>query len=196
MRKIQVFLILVLGLQMVSCSGQEELEVNKVKPQIAKDSNEVAVSKVEVKTWINPEGMKVKDRILLPDGYTRKEIVVGSFHEYLMNHPLKEDGAYVEYYNGDQKITNDVYCAVFDQEIGTKDLHQCADAVMNLRATYFFEKKEYDKIHFNFTSGDRADFKKYAEGYRAVIKGSKVSWVKSAQSNYSEKTFRKYMELI
>jgi hypothetical protein len=183
----------ILILSVVSCQGQTDLEVNKTKPQKKVSEN---LASAETKGWIDPNGMTVKDRILLPEGFERSTIKTGSFHEYLLNHPLQPDGARVKLYDGSEKIVYDVYCAVFDQDIGTKNLHQCADAVMNLRASYFYENKEYDKIHFNFTSGDRADYKKYAEGYRASIKGSKVSWVKKANRDYSEKTFRKYMELI
>ncbi len=179
--------------QLASCQSGNDLEVNKAKP----DTSSVEKGS-EVKTigWINPEGKGVSQRILLPEGYERIDVKAGSFHEYLISHPLKPDGSPVNYFDGSEKIAPSVYCAVFDQNIGSKDLHQCADAVMNLKATYHYGRKEYDKIHFNFTSGHRAEYKKYAEGYRASIKGSKVNWVKTANRDYSEKTFRKYMNLI
>jgi hypothetical protein len=49
-------------------------------------------------------------------------------------------------------------------EIGNKDLHQCADAVMRLRAEYLWNEERYDKIHFNFTNGFRVDYTKWIEG--------------------------------
>ncbi|MCB0477386.1 MAG: DUF4846 domain-containing protein [Crocinitomicaceae bacterium] len=191
-----IFILLFLSVQLVSCQENSNMEVNKVQPDTsaAKSSSDVEQNKEE--PWINTNGKNIKERILIPEGYSRISLKSGSFHEYLLNYPLKSHGSAVTYFDGSKKVNRNVYCAVFDQEIGNKDLHQCADAVMNLKASYHFLKKEYDKIHFNFTSGDRADFKKYAEGYRASIKGSKVSWIKKAERDYSEKTFRNYMNLI
>lgn len=186
--------ILIIGLSsLISCNAQSDLKTNKVKPE-KKES--LGVSETKGDGWIDPNGKNVKDRILIPEGFKRSEIKKNSFHEYMLNHPLKPDGSYVDYFDGSQKRVSGVYCAVFDQNIGTRDLHQCADAVMNLWASYLYKTKQYDRIHFNFTSGHRADYKKYAEGYRAVIKGSKVSWVKKSGADYSEKTFRNYMNLI
>lgn len=197
MNKMKLFIGIILGMNFLSCQGQDTLEVNKTEPQEKElsDSELIDIETIQNR-WTDPTGMQVKSRIILPNGYQRKQVQPASFHEFLLNYPLKKEGSSVTYFDGSEKYNNNVYCAVFDQEIGTKDLHQCADAVMNLRASYFYEQKEYSKIHFNFTSGDRADYKKYAEGYRASINGSKVSWVKTANVDYSEKTFRKYMELI
>lgn len=188
-------LVILLFFQLASCQEKSDLEVNNTKPDTSSiETYQISDNKAE--GWINPDGKTIKDRIFIPESYERIPCAKGSFHDYLLSYPLQPDGAIVKYYDGGEKYSPTVYCAVFDQDIGTKDLHQCADAVMNLKASFHYGQKEYDKIHFNFTSGDRADYKKYAEGYRASIKGSKVSWVKKANRDYSETTFRKYMELI
>ena len=43
--------------------------------------------------------------------------------------------------NGKEKSSRGIYDSVFDVEIGNQDLHQCADAIMLLRAEYFLSKK-------------------------------------------------------
>lgn len=81
-------------------------------------------------------------------------------------------------------------------EIGKRDLQQCADAVIRLRAEYLYKHKAYDRIHFNFTNGFRADYTKWAEGYRISVKGNQVSWYKSKEKDYSYKTFRAYLDVV
>jgi hypothetical protein len=142
------------------------------------------------------EGTTIQERFLLPISFQRIKVAANSFGAYLRHLPLKPHGTMVKFYDGSIKNKEGVYCGVIDMEIGTKDLQQCADAIMRLRAEYLFKNHQFSKIHFNFTSGDKADYTKYAEGYRAVIKGNKVTWVKSAQKDASYTNFRKYLDLV
>lgn len=126
----------------------------------------------------------------------REEEAKTSFDFFLRNLPLKPVGSNVLYFDGTIKPNRNVYDAVVDLPIGKQDLHQCADAVMRLRADYFYSQKHYDKIHFNFTNGFRADFSKWAAGYRVAIKGNKTSWVKTAKPSNSYETYWKYLETV
>jgi hypothetical protein len=135
----------------------------------------------------------LKDRFPAPEDFVRKEVEKGGFAHYLRNLKLKPHNALVEFYDGREKANRNVYLAVLDQEIGNQDLHQCADAIMNLYARHHYENKRYDKIHFNFTNGWRCDFKKYADGYRINFNGNKTSWIKKKEASYSLKTFEEYL---
>lgn len=141
-------------------------------------------------------GNTIEQRFLLPQGFVREEDSKTSFDFFLRNLPLKPLGSNVLYFNGTVKPNRNVYEAVVDLPIGKQDLHQCADAVMRLRADYFYTQKQYDKIHFNFTNGFRADFSKWAAGYRIAIKGNKTSWVKTAKPSDSYETYWKYLEKV
>ena len=142
------------------------------------------------------EGMTVKDRFQTPVGYERTNEAKNSFASYLRNLPLKPSGTVVKYYNGSTKSNRNIYDAVVDLPIGNKDLHQCADAIMRLRADYFYAQKEYDKIHFNFTNGFRIDYSKWRQGYRIAVKGNKTSWVKTAKASDSQEDYWKYLEMV
>jgi hypothetical protein len=142
------------------------------------------------------EGKTIKDRFTVPSGYERTKEAKNSFAEFLRNLPLKPSGTLVKYYNGSTKSNNDVYGAVIDLPIGNKDLHQCADAVMRLRADYFYGQKQYDKIHFNFTNGFKFDYNKWRQGYRVAVKGNKTNWVKTAKPSDSEQDYWKYLEMV
>jgi hypothetical protein len=146
--------------------------------------------------FINPKGKIVKTRINVPKGFTRIISSVNSFGEYLQNIPVKKDGTKVLLFNGDIKTPDDVYVAVLDIDVGEKDLQQCADAVMRLRAEYLFGKGRYDEIHFNFTNGFNADYAKYAEGNRFKFKGNSVSWKKTKDKDYSYENFKRYLEIV
>ena len=122
-----------------------------------------------------------------PAGFSRVE--AKGYGEYLRSLPLKPEGSKVMLYNGRPKPWQDM-------EIGTSDLQQCADAVMRLRAEYLWNNKRYADIHFNFTNGFRADYSKWAEGYRISVTGNKVSWYKATGADYGYRTFRKYLNVV
>lgn len=138
----------------------------------------------------------IQQHFQLPQGFVREEESKTSFDFFLRNLPLKQSGSNVLYFDGSTKPNKNVYEAVVDLPIGKQDLHQCADAVMRLRADYFYSQKQYDKIHFNFTNGFRADFSKWAAGYRIAVKGNKTSWVKTAKPSESYETYWKYLETV
>ncbi len=145
---------------------------------------------------IRTDGKTICSRIVPPEGYVRVNVKEGSFGEYLRNLPLRSHGSKVYYFDGREKWNRGVYCAVVDMEIGKRDLQQCADAVMRLRAEYLYKCKAYDQISFNFTNGFRADYAKWAEGYRISVRGNQVSWYKSKERDYSYKTFRAYLDVV
>lgn len=138
----------------------------------------------------------IQYRIPPPSEFERIPVETNSFGNWLRNFPLKEGSPPVYLYNGQKKGNQSAQFAVMDLDVGKKDLQQCADAVMRLKAEYHFACGEYPSIHFNFTSGDRADYTKWSDGYRPKINGNNVSWVKSQRKDNSYENFRRYMETV
>jgi hypothetical protein len=136
------------------------------------------------------------NRIAPPQGYERSSAEKKSITDWLRHLPLKPGSPEVKLYNGASKYNQLAQYAVLNIDTGQEDLQQCADAVMRLKAEYHYSRKEYDKIHFNFTSGDKAEYSKWIEGYRPVLKGNKVSWVKNAQKDNSYKGFKAYLKQV
>jgi hypothetical protein len=157
---------------------------------------------LEIKAIVSPFDKDViavetiAERFKCPTGFVRTEELETSFGNYLRNLPLKPKGSYVKYYDGTFKTKKNVYAAVVDLHIGSKDLHQCADAVMRLRAEYLFKQKNFDQIHFNFTNGFRVDYSKWKQGNRISVFGNKTSWVKKSQPSTSAASFWDYLEQI
>ena len=81
----------------------------------------------------------IQTRFAVPYGFFRTKEAVNSFGYYLRDLPLKPTGSQVKYFNGSIKLNQNIYDAVIDLPIGNKNLHQCADAVMRLRADYFYK---------------------------------------------------------
>ncbi len=104
---------------------------------------------VAQEAYINPQSNNLEQRILPPKRSYRTK-ASKPFDEYLRALQLKPHGSLVQYYNGESKNSTSFYCAVFDLFIGKKDLHQCADAIIRLKADYHYTRKEYDQIAFNF----------------------------------------------
>ncbi|MBC7936497.1 MAG: hypothetical protein H7Y86_14200, partial [Rhizobacter sp.] len=75
--------------------------------------------------------------IALPGGFKRISYKKETFGEWLRALPLKKDKT-VYLYDGSVKPNQSAQFAVLDISVGNKDLQQCADAVMRLRAEYFF----------------------------------------------------------
>lgn len=159
--------------------------------------NTVAIAQdLTAQSYINPEGKTILERFSPPESFKRIEIDSNSFESYLRNLPLKEAKEKVKYFDGRTKNKSNVYDAVVDLPIGKRDLHQCADAVMRLRAEYFYVQKKYDSIHFNFTNGFRADYANWRKGKRISVNENNVSWQNSGQPSDSYKSFWKYLEMV
>lgn len=145
---------------------------------------------------IDTSGKTIQTRFLLPEGYERTEAAIGSFGAYLRNLPLKSHGSKVKYFDGDEKASRNVYEAVVDMDLDPRDLQQCADAVIRLRAEYLYGQERYDDISFEFTNGFEADFKTWRQGNRIAVDGNNVSWRPSSSSNGSYKSFRRYLIMV
>ncbi len=145
---------------------------------------------------INPLGKTIKTRINTPKGFYRDSLQENSFQYFLQNFSLKEHDTKVHLYDGNLKNRQDVHEAILDISVGKRDLQQCADATMRLRAEYLYLKKAYDSIHFNFTNGFNAEFSKWRKGQRISVKGNKVNWVNGAEKGDSRKSFDNYLTMV
>jgi hypothetical protein len=98
-------------------------------------------------------------RIPPPAGFERLPTPSGSFAEWLRSLPLKPEGTPVHLFDGRLKASQDKHVAVIDIDTGTRDLQQCADAVMRLRAEYLLASGRARDVAFNDTDGKRLAFR-------------------------------------
>ncbi len=145
---------------------------------------------------LDTTGTTILERFNPPAGFTRISVDSNSFAAYLRNLPLKPDGTPVKLYDGSLKGNQRPSAAVVDLPIGNKDLHQCADAIMRLRAEYLYAQAAFDKIHFNFTNGFRVDYSEWMKGKRIAVNGNKTNWVSRTSPSNTYQDFWQYLEMI
>ena len=135
-------------------------------------------------------------RIPVPSGHTRTTIAPGSFAHWLRHLPLKPGRPPVLLHNGQAKRNQTAHAAVVDIDVGRRNLQQCADAVMRLRAEWLYAAGRKADIRFHFTSGHLAEFAKWAQGHRPVVKGNKVRWARTARPDASHASLRRYLTRV
>lgn len=131
-----------------------------------------------------------------PQGYVPVPATRGSFAHFLQHFPMKPQGSAVHLYDGRLKDNQHVHAGVLDIDVGKRDLQQCADAVMRLRAEYLFQTKQPQFISFNFVNGFAASYSRWANGERIRMNGNKCYWQAGAAPDHSYNNFRKYLDIV
>jgi hypothetical protein len=181
-----VSLVVAAAVQCSSYSGKDVSQDAEGKIHEVKDALQGAEQE-------NTEGNTVKTRFEVPNSYTRKDYAAGTFGNYLQQLPLKPAGALTKYYNGATK-TRKVAAAVLDISVGDRDLQQCADAIMRLRAEWLFSEKRFDDISFNLTNGFNMEYSEWKKGKR--LNAACNGWNTGGTASETHDDFMKYIKTI
>jgi len=111
--------------------------------------------------------------IVIPSGYERVPVGKDSFGKWLRNVKLKKDSR-IHLYDGRLKYNQSSQFAVLDITVGNKDLQQCADAILRLRAEYFYDQNNMDMIRFKATDGTELSFARWLKGERYKLSRDKL----------------------
>jgi hypothetical protein len=100
-------------------------------------------------------------------------------------------------HTGAPKFRQDVHVAVIDIDVGPRELQQCADAIMRLRAEWLYAANRPREIAFNDTgSAKPIAFTRWAAGERPRISGRSLTWSRGAGPDASYASFRRYMDVV
>ncbi|ASZ11760.1 DUF4846 domain-containing protein [Chitinophaga pendula] len=128
-----------------------------------------------------------------PPGYQRPQ--GNEFTGWLRKLPLKTNNT-VYLFNGHPKRNQTAQFAVLDISVGNKDLQQCADAVIRLRAEFLYQQGAIDRIAFHATDGTLLDYKSWTKGYRFKLHNNRLSKVMMATPADNRASFLNYLETV
>jgi hypothetical protein len=144
-----------------------------------------------------PPAATIRERIAPPKGYTWVTEPKGSFGEYLQLSPLKPKGSKILDYTQSPIGNQYEHIAILDYDIGRKNLQQCADVIIRLRADYLWKQKRYSDIGFSFTNGDFLAWNDYKNGLRPVQQShNKIAFQKTGPREDTHDRFLRYLETI
>ncbi|HOT74838.1 MAG TPA: DUF4846 domain-containing protein [Candidatus Wallbacteria bacterium] len=140
------------------------------------------------------EADSINSRIAPPAGYKRTAEEPGGFAEWLRSLPLKPGKPPVYLYNKKLKANQGAHYAVVDIGCGARDLQQCADAVMRLRAEYLFARGDIKSISFMLSDKKMASF----TGWLAerLVKSGRPAGETEILKAAGYENFQKYMVYI
>ncbi len=143
----------------------------------------------------DPTGLTTVGSIPLPQGFYRMAQPASSFGSWLRSLPLKTDNT-VYLFNGLPKLNQSAQYAVINISLNNKDLQQCADAVIRLKAEYHYYRKDYDKIKFHTTDGTLLDYASWRKGYRFHLQKGRLVKVLATKPSTDSASFKQYLDLV
>jgi len=178
MRVISILFLLILFAS--SCSENRIRELDTIKYELP---------------WVDSFAVQntIINRVVVPDNFVRIEAATNTFAHWLRRLPLKEGKPSVTLYNNKMKRNQSAHLYVLDLDVGERDLQQCADATMRLRAEYLYYHDKIDSIHFNYTNGASVAFDTWSKGYFPVPGSGKVTWKSSSKNDKSYASFKEYL---
>ena len=168
-RYVSLLALWVLLVPLSGCNANNEAKPKVVKEQNTEQDNisitanpvkkptpamsDTQTTSADVQSIIDENGTTLDTRIHTPAGFTRIPSNEKELTGFLRGLKLKKAGSKVLLYNGQPKDHQKGQAAVFDLDVGDKDLQQCADSIIRIYAEYYWSIKAYDKIAFHLTNG-------------------------------------------
>jgi hypothetical protein len=141
----------------------------------------------------------VRERFPPPAGFISDVVVAGSFGAYLQALPLLPPGTPVRTFSG--ALAHAPWAqAVVDLSVGTRDLQQCADSAIRLRAEWLRASSSPSTTSprpvFHATSGDPIPWARYVAGERAFAQKNRLVWRSGARAGDDDEVWAAWLETV
>ncbi len=130
----------------------------------------------------------VADAFPPPPGGER--VPVGAWGDYVRHLALKPPGSAVHTFDGAVVVMP--AARVIDLPVGKRDLQQCADSALRLRATFL--RGAGISPAFRYSSGWLSRWDRWAAGQRPVVSGNKVTTRETRRADASDEAFDAWLE--
>lgn len=154
------------------------------------------VAQTSALPWPHTATETLAEAFPAPREFRRTTEPKGSFGEWLRALPMKPVGSPVRLFQGSLKTNQQAHARVLDMDVGSKNHQQCADAVIRLRAEYLFSRAAPEEICFRATSGVALPWSQWREGLRPKVAGRTITWAKTATTDASWSSFRRYLDFV
>lgn len=146
--------------------------------------------------WLAADpGDSVASRVPPPAGFARVPVSNDSYAAFLRGLPLKAGHPDVLLYNGEARADQSAHLAVIDLDLSEKNLQQCADTVLRLRAEYLYSRQL--PIAFHLTNGEALPWARYRDGFVATVPKKKIVWQKRSDLGASARVrFAEYLDTL
>lgn len=118
----------------------------------------------------------------------------GTWQYFLKHLPVLK--APIKDYMGNSVPDQEKAIGILTYDVGNRDLQQCADALIRLRAEYLFAQKQYGTISFQFTNGQLYAYQQYCAGLRPVMRNGKLSFAKGVNCAVNHASLRAYLDIV
>jgi hypothetical protein len=153
--------------------------------------------------WLAPAGFAradtVRERFAPPAGFVSDVAGAGSFGAYLQALPLLPSGTPVRTFSGALAYAPWAQ-AVVDLSVGTRDLQQCADSAIRLRAEWLRASSSSStnpvRPVFHATSGDPIPYARYVAGERAFAQKNRLGWRPGARAGDDDEVWAAWLETV
>jgi hypothetical protein len=136
----------------------------------------------------------LSERLATPSGYTRVEVAKGSYQYWLRHLPLLPAGTKVRDYRGEVLSgSTSASSAVVDLDVGKRDLQQCIDTILRLRAEYLWWAGRRSKIKFRYAGGRYFGWAHWKKGLLPKRRRRRTVFVQRSARSSSRKSFRRYL---
>jgi hypothetical protein len=130
----------------------------------------------------------------VPAGYTRVGAPAGSWAHWLRHLPALPAGTPVKDYQGNTLISaSAMTTSVIDLDVGTRDLQQCMDVILRLRAEWHWWKGTSDRIKFRYAGGIYYGLADWQRGLRPEKVGGRTQLSPKAGASSGRKSLEKYL---